>query len=318
MPFGRKPPPDQGEFTWDALGRSPEAAGPEVAQRKPINYKAELWKECLGKVPVPSPDKTRWGAQGGGDNVEAERLSLVIIEPREHEWMRGALYNAAHVYGGSGASLYIFISSANKTFVEDIIAGWTGVVLVKLPKEPFLIKDYCLMVCTSWFYDHFPTSHCLIFQTDVLMRRRVPTKFFAFDYVGPPWDHLPVHAFDECDRAVIWSGHDGKKVVGNGGFCLRRVEAMKAICDSYSYARLCERVDRLVEEGRFVGQEGSGGESCSMVKVDERVKMINEDVWLCAKVDKDRLPLNHEAAEFGIEHIWHPNPCGEKRRMCGQ
>jgi len=36
----------------------------------------------------------------------------------------------------------------------------------------------------------------------------------------------------------------------------------------------------------------------------------DEDVFLTARLSPDVLPYNHIAAEFSVENIWHPNPCG--------
>ena len=269
-------------------------------RKKNINEKQVLWEETLVKVPKPSEEKTRWGLLDGMANNSAN-LSLVLVEPREHPWMRAALHNACEIYGGSGARLYIFHSKVNKAFVEDIVRGWSGVNLVDLPKDNFSLEDYNRMLCSTWFYEHFPTTHCLVFQTDVLMRRRIPDHFFRFHYVGAPWHHLPVCSFTETGAPIIWHGHGGKKVVGNGGASLRHVAAMKTICSSFPYAASTDHFREVVRNGRFV----QGGK----LRMDDRAQVVNEDVWIASHVAPDKLPLNHEAAEFSVEHIWHPNPC---------
>ncbi len=287
----------------------------EEQRRRNINEKQLVWEETLAKVPTPHGDKTLWGVQEGRGNEEAQRLSLVIIEPREHPWMRAALHNACNVYGGSGAHLYIFHSQQNKAFIEEIIAGWSGVNLVALPKggkggapdaEDFSLVDYQVFVTSSWFYQHFPTSHCLIFQTDVLMRRRIPASLFRFHYVGAPWNHMPVCSFTDNGKPVIWHGHNGRKLVGNGGFSLRDVAAMQKICSSFSFGDLVDHCQKIFQDGRARLADFRPGK----LRLDPRDAMVNEDVWFCSHVAPDKLPLNHEAAEFGVEIIWHPNPCG--------
>jgi len=37
---------------------------------------------------------------------------------------------------------------------------------------------------------------------------------------------------------------------------------------------------------------------------------IHEDLYLVSHCDPEGLPVNHEAAEFSVERIWHPNPTG--------
>ena len=63
-------------------------------------------------------------------------------------------------------------------------SGWTGVVLRPLGKDNLTICDHDTFLTTKTFYDSLPTSHLVIFQTDVLMRRRIPSKFFVYDYVS--------------------------------------------------------------------------------------------------------------------------------------
>ena len=63
-------------------------------------------------------------------------------------------------------------------------SGWTGVVLRPLGKDNLTIFDYDTLLTARSFYDSVLTSHLVIFQTDVLMRRRIPSKFFEYDYVS--------------------------------------------------------------------------------------------------------------------------------------
>ena len=93
-----------------------------------------MFSDAMASIPRPPPDTARWGAEAGGPDAPHADLSLAIIEPRKHEWMRAVLWNACHVWGGSGAALYIFHGNLNKEFVEDILeeAGITGVILKPL------------------------------------------------------------------------------------------------------------------------------------------------------------------------------------------
>ena len=113
---------------------------------------------------------------------------------------------------------------------------------------------YSEMCCTVKFYDTFPTTHVLMFQTDVLMRRRIPPKFFDYHYLGAPW-HVPVPVkfrkeasklHEDMDIVVISEYHpcsiDGLKNVGNGGYSLRNVAEMKRILQKQFALRLNHKV----------------------------------------------------------------------------
>ncbi len=69
---------------------------PEFERRK------VMFAAALAKIPKPPAEKCRWGPFAGGSNDYAH-LSLAIVEPRQHEWMRAVLWNACHIWGGSGA-----------------------------------------------------------------------------------------------------------------------------------------------------------------------------------------------------------------------
>ena len=223
------------------------------------------------------------------------------MEPRQHEWMRAVLWNACHVWGGSGAvcslhpwgalfggdrladapsrfwqGLVIFHGNLNKEWLEGILeeTGMSGVVLKPLGVDNLTRELYSSMFCDARFYDNFPTSHVLVFQTDVMMRRRIPAKFFDFAYVGAPF-HGPrgMHLM-----------HGGLKCVGNGGYSLRNVEEMK----------------RLLEANNMVEWN----------QQQDADAFAHEDVFIGARSNPARLPLNHEACEFSVEYVWHPNPTG--------
>jgi hypothetical protein len=58
---------------------------------------------ALAKIPKPPAEKCRWGPCANDGPDDFAHLSLAIVEPRKHEWMRAVLWNACHVWGGSGA-----------------------------------------------------------------------------------------------------------------------------------------------------------------------------------------------------------------------
>jgi len=141
----------------------------------------------------------------------------------------------------------------------------SGVVLKPLGVDNLTREMYSCMFCDARFYDNFPTSHVLVFQTDVMMRRRIPAKFFDFAYVGAPF-----HGLHQMNG--------GLKCIGNGGYSLRNVEEMKRLLAANNYQQL----ETVVHEDAFIG----------------------------LKSNPARLPFNHEAAEFSVEYVWHPNPTG--------
>jgi hypothetical protein len=158
----------------------------------------------------PPAHKQVWGKDGS-----TSRLALAIVEVRQHPWLEGVLYNAAHMYGGQhNVTLHFFHGLDNLEMVQFITSGWQGVHLHNLGVHNMTIPQYSALLTTPSFYEYYNgSSHVLIFQTDSLFLRPMHPMFLsdAFDYVGAPWHSLRP---------------DTERNGGNGGLSLRRVSAM--------------------------------------------------------------------------------------------
>jgi hypothetical protein len=214
-----------------------------------------------------------------------------------------AVCGSNQVYGGSGAHLIIYHGTDNLDFVEEIIRGWSGVILRPLGKANLTIREYDELLTEKKFYDDIPTSHLLVFQTDVLMRRKVPAKFLQYDYVGAPYPLLPTAHVADGNTVVM---HSGLKVVGNGGFSLRRAAAMSLVCENFSWREDADENlnDAMWRKPRWLKEYEQ------VLPHLPHTYYLDEDVYLSARVPVENLPYNHEAAEFSVEHFFHPNPCG--------
>jgi len=153
---------------------------------------------------------------------------------------------------------------------------------------------YSGMFCEAQFYDNFPTTHVLVFQTDVLMRRRIPAKFFDFAYVGSPFTFNSYLVSRGGNTAEVQLGFDsGLKCIGNGGYSLRNVEEMKRLLAAYDWLEWNRRTVRDLWGGQY-----------------PEALVVHEDIFIGSLTDSAQLPFNHEATEFGVESIWHPDPTG--------
>lgn len=186
------------------------------------------WHSVVTTLVEPPEEKKAWY---DGDNPPP-LLDLVIVEPRKHPWLRGVLFNMAHVYGGSNAALHIFHGNTNEGFVDAITDGWKHVHKHNLGVDNLAISDYNTLLTSAEFWNNekFHASHVLIFQTDTIMLKPIPALFFTFDYVGAPWPF----SVDPCMHA--------DKNVGNGGLSLRRTETMRALTTVHEPTPLAEDV----------------------------------------------------------------------------
>lgn len=192
-----------------------------------------VWNAFVTKSTTPSNDKLVWSP-----HPSSCRLTLVMIEFRQHEWFEGVMNNYAHVYGGQPeVALTVIHGRDNATFVRQKLRNWKNVIFVNLERPAVMtLETYNEILCDPGFWDHFESEFVLLFQTDTLIRKRISEEFFAYDYVGAPWHQLV-------------EAHGKFLNVGNGGFSLRRVASMKETCLRYKRDSLPEDVffSRYVE-----------------------------------------------------------------------
>lgn len=157
-------------------------------------------------------------------DVNPKGLTCVIVEPRNHYNLIGALYNMANIYANTDVGLTIYHSQNNAHLIADITNDWTGMKLVCLPQDNLKIKEYSELLTTVEFYKANRSSHVLIFQTDSCIFQKIPEEYFQYDYVGAPW------------RKQIGNG------CGNGGFSLRKVNTMIKVIKNNAHSRHPEDV----------------------------------------------------------------------------
>lgn len=182
---------------------------------KLVEHQFNLYKIIMDSIVPPSDEQKIFG-----NITENNKLGLLIIEPREHEWFKPVLYNMAHVYGGKNVPLYIVHGNKNEQYIKNELNDWTNVNYLKLDIDNLTIKQYNNLLTNPSFWNLFNTEFILLFQTDTFIRRTIPEIFFMYHYIGAPWKWFP-------------SG--SKRCVGNGGFSLRKTSVMKNICEKYVY-----------------------------------------------------------------------------------
>jgi hypothetical protein len=178
-----------------------------------------FWEAKLNEIVEPPSEKCVFA------RLEDAKMAVVMIEFREHEWLKPVLRNAAHVYGGQqDVALVIVCGTANHAFVQrEVTASWTNAVLRVMPIDNATIPMYNEMLTSAVFYDLFhPCPAILLIQTDTLTRKRVPLEYLQYSYVGAPW-------FGPQNAGPV------NGVVGNGGYSLRDVAVFKEVCRTNTY-----------------------------------------------------------------------------------
>jgi hypothetical protein len=225
-----------------------------------------MYELLLDRIPDPIQNNTIWGKK-------ETRLGICLIEFREHKYMKHVFNNMCNVYGGTDTTFYIIHGLDNEKYVKTIVKDMENVRLIKLNYHNIDISTYNELLTSYDLYSHFKTEFILFFQMDTLIRKRIPEKFFQYQYVGAPW---LIYGRD-IERApnVVF----GNKLVGNGGFSLRNVARMKYICKNVPYT----------------------------------TNRMNEDIFITNNLKDDEIPTVDEAKEFSVEMIYYDDPVGLHR-----
>ena len=221
------------------------------------------WEAALSQIVCPPIERRTFAA------LEDAAMAIVMIEFREHAWLSQTLFNVTHVYGGSkDVGLVVVCGSRNERMVRNILEGYRGVVIRVLPRENVTISEYNSLLTSPEFYALVdPCPVMLLIQTDTLTRKRIPTSYIdKYSYIGAPWVGPQI-----CGPT--------NGVVGNGGYSLRDVAAMKNACTLNKFSESEDKAEDL-----FFAKHGNG-----------EIKKI--------------APVN-VAMEFSVEHVPHPDPCG--------
>jgi Protein of unknown function (DUF5672) len=177
-----------------------------------------LFYEKMSNVAPPALRQRVWA-----NGSSSHSLALVLMEPRPLETTERVVWNFAHAYGGTNASLWLMHSILNAYQLQILFGGWKHVNHVRLKTDGFPTgPHYSRYVLNPAFWDTFSAAEfVLIFHVDSAIFRTIPDVFFQYDYVGAPWTHHPCTQNGKCAD------------VGNGGLTLRRVSTMRTIAETW-------------------------------------------------------------------------------------
>ena len=202
-------------------------------------------------------------------------LEMVIVEPRNHECLAGALSNMSALL--PNAALTIIHSKENEELIQSIVKPSNANNHVRMiPTFAGNIdRDaYSKLLMTPEFWKTLSAPKTLIFQTDTAMRYNGILRFMEYDYIGAPWLG-PV-----CNNPQVR--------IGNGGFSLRSRAFMEDIVHKHPYQRVYPNAVYPPPEDVYFGNH---------------IHLYNDA----------RIPSIEDAAWFSLEYIRHSNPMGSHK-----
>lgn len=198
------------------------------------------------------------------------RRGILLFETRPHPQLPALIRQCRRYLPTWGVTLIHGPETLTVLRGEDDILGEIKRGHIKVHRVPFStlgsLEDYNVLFTDSSFYRRLPYEHFLVAQTDSMLCMGAVKNMEAFldyDYVGAPWS---------------WGTEAGKGIHGgNGGFSLRRRQALMEYCD---------RVPRPAR--------------------------MNEDVYFCLRTVESPLntPPPEVASTFAVESVLTHGPVG--------
>lgn len=146
---------------------------------------------------------------------EKVRYSMVIVEPRKHENFEFVCKTMLR-FTNDAWGLHVFHGLDNEVFVKDALKQVQNVKYTNIQKADLTIRDYNVLMTSSWFYDKIDHEVFVIFQTDSCLLQTGLDRFIGYDYIGAPWPHM-------------------ENRVGNGGFSLRTKSFCLDVCKRFPW-----------------------------------------------------------------------------------
>jgi hypothetical protein len=159
----------------------------------------------------------------------ASKLLALTVEPWLHPTLEFAVRNVMMHLGPKWA-LQIVHSDANRDIIRALFPDLENAKYIATSevddslKDVWSAEDYSDLLKSKRFWErlkHSGYEHVLIFQSDSLMLHGRIEPFLAYDYIGAPWCHDSPYVARLREKE-----HVLKNGLGNGGFSLRRVDAM--------------------------------------------------------------------------------------------
>ena len=163
--------------------------------------------------------------------------SVVIFESRCHENLHFTILNSIY-HTDSTVGIEIVCCDNNFDYIMDIINDYklNGIHIIKI-QEMNDTSDYNRVLTNTNLYNLIRGTKICIMQTDAILVKDIPNKYFEYDYLGALWNkndiYMDGHHISLTKRNVSY---------GNGGLSIRNVNIIKKILENEKYTGINEDV----------------------------------------------------------------------------
>jgi hypothetical protein len=182
----------------------------------------DVYSEIMNSIIEPPKSKKKFAVA-----TEGTKLEIVLIELKQNldSFFRSAIYNIAHIYGGTDVGFSIFCHVDAFSLVNDIIDDeWSNIRILNFSKPgvyPQYPQEYNRLLTGPDFWANFQPRFVLITHSDTVIFRKLDDWMFDYSMIGAPWPHMGIM--------------NGKPRVGNGGYSLRHVDSMITVLRTNNY-----------------------------------------------------------------------------------
>lgn len=227
---------------------------------------------------------------------------VVLVDNRSNIWSVWSILVTLDNLRAENWAVSVFCSDANLKFLRSNLLPRVPnariEVLDDLNVSPFDIETYNSILKSPAFWDKIRSPRALVVQDDgVLIRPGLDDdrEILSQDFVGAPWIDVP------DNRKMLERAGVGAGLVGNGGFSLRSVKAMREIAQSdgdseHGRATFCGNIQPVPEDVFFASAVNRRGRSCPR-EVSERFAF------------EEKLPTNQNP--LGFHKPWPYNKASE-------
>jgi hypothetical protein len=219
--------------------------------------------------------------------------SVVIIETRNTPTLAFTIYNSLlltdHTVG-----LELFVSDGLQPTILKLTTSFNNVVVHTIPNITNT-HEYTELLVSSKVWNTIQAETILLVQTDAMLLKPFRWESFqSVDYIGSPWNHEPNLKIPWPDKSEVTRRLNpiqqlGTNRVGNGGFSLRRTQAMMETVRQFPYSEYGTIGNVVLPEDLYFSRYASQIASYQLAKT-----FATETVW------------NPEA--YGMHKIWEYQP----------
>jgi hypothetical protein len=241
--------------------------GPKIIRKLRESYKLDIFKDICKK-------KLKFLEDKYPEIDRNSKLKSLIVESRSGDYIEFIIKNTIQKLG-DGWGHIIVCNNANYNDMIKISSGISNEIeIINLGDFKITRNSYNNLCLDINFWNQINCEKVFIYQSDTYIFKEFDKDFLKWDYIGAPWENN--------HGTFVKEKYNLEKIItlGNGGLCLRTIEAMKWVLQNH----------------------------IPLKNHEESMDYIFEDLYFSYHIemsDKWKLADLESAKKFSFEHIFY-------------